>query len=82
MIETTKHLIKSAGFGQNPQHRVDISLTEAEAAGACVAKAYYEKDDVFLVCDAGECTIQSQFKLHLSLHLLTLFDPQVEVQRM
>jgi hypothetical protein len=73
MIETTKELIKSAGFGQKPQHRVDISLTEAEAAGACVAKAYYEKDDVFLVCDAGEYTVQSQFN-QIAVRLLTSFD--------
>ena len=53
MIERTKLMIKNAGFGQNPQHRVDISLTEAEAAGASVAKGLYEKGDVFLVCDAG-----------------------------
>lgn len=53
MIEIMKHLIRSAGFGQNPQHKVDISLTEAEAAGASVAKGLYEKGDVFLVCDAG-----------------------------
>lgn len=53
MIEMMKHMIKGAGFGHKPQHKVEISLTEAEAAGASVAKGLYEKGDVFLVCDAG-----------------------------
>lgn len=53
MIEITKQLFNNAGFGQNPQHRYDIWLTEAEAAGSSVAKGLYEKGDVFLVCDAG-----------------------------
>jgi hypothetical protein len=52
MIETTENLIKSAGLGKNPLHRVNVSLTEPEAAIVYVTKAQYEKDDVLLVCHA------------------------------
>jgi hypothetical protein len=53
MIEIMRQLIRVAGFGQNPQHRNEISLTDAEAAGVRAAKGLYEKGTVFLMCDAG-----------------------------
>jgi hypothetical protein len=53
MIAFTERLIRDAGFGTRNRHLVEISLTDAEAAGVYVAKQGYEKDDVFLICDAG-----------------------------
>ncbi|OJD32669.1 actin-like atpase domain-containing protein [Diplodia corticola] len=53
MIAELSRLIKRAGFGENLDHVVRISLTEAEAAAVYVAKNTYQKDDVFLICDAG-----------------------------
>lgn len=53
MIACLEMLIRDAGFGDRPSHTVHISLTEAEAAAVWVAKQNYEKDDVYLICDAG-----------------------------
>lgn len=44
--------IKTAGFGQKAKERASIYLTEAEAA-AVYSTGKMEKDEVFLVCDAG-----------------------------
>lgn len=53
MIAQTEAIIRSAGFGTNPKHRMSISLTEAESAAVYAAKQHYDKNDVLLVCDAG-----------------------------
>jgi len=53
MIAETENLIRQAGFAENPNYTVKISLTEAEAAAVYASKQSYEKGDVFLVCDAG-----------------------------
>jgi len=55
MIEETKQVIREAGFGstQISNHRMEVTLTEAEAAAVYVAKSQYKRGDVFLVCDAG-----------------------------
>ena len=54
MIADIVAIIRSAGFGSDgPEHRVEISLTEAEAAAVYAAKQQMEKDDIILVCDAG-----------------------------
>jgi hypothetical protein len=53
MIAETEQLIRSAGFGRESLHNVEITLTEAEAAAVYVSKNHYQKGDVFLVCDAG-----------------------------
>lgn len=49
-IET---LIRQAGYGQLNKERASIYLTEAEAAAVYTARQSMEKDDVFVVCDAG-----------------------------
>lgn len=46
-------LIKSAGFGEAYNHRVAITLTEAEAAAVSASNHKMCRDEVFLVCDAG-----------------------------
>jgi hypothetical protein len=53
MIAETESIIKAAGFAEQPNFRVRITLTEAEAAAVYAAKQTLEKGDVFLVCDAG-----------------------------
>lgn len=53
MIARLECLIHEAGFGDRENDSVKISLTEAEAAAVWVAKQNYEKDDVYLICDAG-----------------------------
>jgi len=53
MIAQTEAIIKSAGFGTNPKHKMRISLTEAESAAVYAAKQHYDQDDVILVCDVG-----------------------------
>ncbi|KAK5698365.1 hypothetical protein LTR17_023739 [Elasticomyces elasticus] len=50
---TIENLIKSAGFGSASNHRVEIMLTEAEAAAISASKQQMYRDEVFLVCDAG-----------------------------
>lgn len=53
LIAAMEQLIKTAGFGQNAaKEKASIYLTEAEAA-AVYATQRLEKDEVFLVCDAG-----------------------------
>lgn len=54
MIAETEQLIRSAGFGREQNHKLEITLTEAEAVAVYVSKNHYQKGDVFLVCDAGE----------------------------
>lgn len=53
MIGELEGLIRHAGFGERPEQRVTISLTEAEAAAVYASKQQYEPGEVFLVCDAG-----------------------------
>jgi molecular chaperone DnaK (HSP70) len=42
-----------AGFGTAPNHKMEVTLTEAEAAAVYVAKPRLRRGEVFLVCDAG-----------------------------
>lgn len=53
MIGELEQLIRSAGFGERPNYKVVISLTEAEAAAVYASKSQYQRGEVFLVCDAG-----------------------------
>ncbi|KAL1618782.1 hypothetical protein SLS56_010428 [Neofusicoccum ribis] len=53
MIAGMEKIIRNAGYGEKRNHVAKISLTEAEAAAVYTAKQSFEKDDVFLVCDAG-----------------------------
>ena len=54
MIVDILALIKEAGFGSDgSEHRVQVGLTEAEAAAVYASRHQIEKDDVILVCDAG-----------------------------
>ncbi|KXT02455.1 hypothetical protein AC578_7826 [Pseudocercospora eumusae] len=52
LIAAMERHIKAAGFGQKTKERASIYLTEAEAA-AVYSTRKMEKDEVFLVCDAG-----------------------------
>lgn len=53
MIADIDRLIRGAGYGQQPNQKVVISLTEAEAAAVYASKQQMQKGDVFLVADAG-----------------------------
>ncbi|KAK5083734.1 hypothetical protein LTR05_006239 [Lithohypha guttulata] len=53
MIGELESLIRHAGFGERPEQKVVISLTEAEAAAVYASKQHYQSGEVFLVCDAG-----------------------------
>lgn len=53
MIAQIERILRDAGFGESPNQRVTISLTEAEAAAVYVANQHYNRDDVILVCDSG-----------------------------
>ena len=53
MVAEMEAIIKSTGFGEQPNSRVQVTLTEAEAAAVCVSKQHLEKGDVYVVCDAG-----------------------------
>ncbi|KAF9634279.1 hypothetical protein BFW01_g5174 [Lasiodiplodia theobromae] len=53
MIAHVKRILKEAGFSESHNQRVNISLTEAEAAAVYAASQHYKRDDVILVCDAG-----------------------------
>jgi hypothetical protein len=69
MIAQTEKLIKDAGFEQKSNHKVRISLTEAEAAAVYATKQNYERGEVFLVCDAGGGTTDlNVLKLTSSAH--------------
>ncbi|OAL45853.1 hypothetical protein IQ07DRAFT_575622 [Pyrenochaeta sp. DS3sAY3a] len=55
-VENFKRIVKKAGFGSRPSHKVTIGLTEAEAAAVHVsteAPGIFRENDILLVCDAG-----------------------------
>lgn len=55
-IERFRSTIERAGFGRYPNHKVDIGLTEAEAAAVHTAREFprlFNERDVLLVCDIG-----------------------------
>ncbi|EMC95983.1 hypothetical protein BAUCODRAFT_157339 [Baudoinia panamericana UAMH 10762] len=53
MLADIERLIRDAGWGQSANHRMEITLTEAEAAAVSACKQQMQAGDVFLVCDAG-----------------------------
>ncbi|KAK5129854.1 hypothetical protein LTR08_002762 [Meristemomyces frigidus] len=53
MIADIEGLIKSAGYGQQANQRVVLSLTEAEAAAVYASKQDMQRGDVFLCADCG-----------------------------
>ncbi|KAL0257709.1 hypothetical protein SLS55_006872 [Diplodia seriata] len=53
MIAHIRGILRDVGFCDNANQRVNISLTEAEAAAVYAASQQYSPDDVILVCDAG-----------------------------
>ncbi|EME47965.1 hypothetical protein DOTSEDRAFT_42261 [Dothistroma septosporum NZE10] len=52
LIKTMELLIKDAGLGKATEEKASAYLSEAETA-AVYATQRLEKDEVFLVCDAG-----------------------------
>lgn len=52
-LAATENIIRQAGYGQLNKERASIYLTEAEAAAVYTSRESLEKDDVFLICDAG-----------------------------
>jgi hypothetical protein len=55
-VEKFKNIAKGAGFGSQPNHVLNVGLTEAEAAAVHVsveAPGIFEENQVLLVCDAG-----------------------------
>lgn len=56
IVEKFRHITRQAGFGQRPNHTVELGLTEAEAAAVYVsteAPGFFSQGDIALVCDAG-----------------------------
>lgn len=53
VIADVERLIKEAGFGVMNRERATVYLTEAEAAAVYASEQSMERDDVFLICDAG-----------------------------
>jgi hypothetical protein len=53
MIADIERMIRQAGYGKHANHRLVISLTEAEAAAENTANQQLQKGDIFLVCDSG-----------------------------
>lgn len=57
VINTFKAAVASAGFGtEGPRHTSTVELTESEAAAVATIKStaiQFEKDDIFLMVDAG-----------------------------
>jgi molecular chaperone DnaK (HSP70) len=55
-VEKFKNIASRAGFGVQPNHVLNVGLTEAEAAAVHVsveAPGIFEENQVLLVCDAG-----------------------------
>ncbi|KAN0119207.1 hypothetical protein V8E51_001415 [Hyaloscypha variabilis] len=55
-VQRFRSIIRRAGFGSYPNHRVEIGLTEAEAAAVHTARIFprlFQERDVLLVCDVG-----------------------------
>ncbi|KAH9836420.1 Hsp70 family chaperone [Teratosphaeria destructans] len=53
MMAEIERMIREAAFGKQSEHRISVSLTEAEAAAIYVSKQQMQRGDIFLVCDAG-----------------------------
>lgn len=53
MISEIERMIVSAGFGRGTNERIQISLTEAEAAAVYALKSGFIVGETFVVCDAG-----------------------------
>lgn len=76
MIGELQSLIRKAGFGERLNHKVVISLTEAEAAAVYASKQQYQRGEVFLVCDAGGGTTDINIlKVANSMFDQTLLEP-------
>lgn len=56
IIDRFKTCFTKAGFGQEPGHTAQVTLTEAQAAAVCTANEQsdeFEKGQHILICDAG-----------------------------